>query len=142
MDGHIRQSDGKDKTKVGDMDSKRRLVSSLKSSDIENDQSSNIQKAKKKKKQKTKSEKSDEYNCVALTETQSVPGMPKKHNKKKVSGKKLQKLYRQNDQSEKEEHPAISDARLRAYGINPKKFKNKLKYGNKQATFIGVRHSV
>ncbi|KAJ8929925.1 hypothetical protein NQ314_017334 [Rhamnusium bicolor] len=27
--------------------------------------------------------------------------------------------------------PSIPDARLVAYGINPKKFKNKLKYGNK-----------
>lgn len=126
MDDYIIHSNGTDKTETGEVDSKKRLISSLKSGDVETDQSSNTQKARKKK---IKSEEINEFSCRAPAETQSVPLMFKKHNHKKVPGKKFQK--RQSDESEKQDNPAISDARLRAYGINPKRFKNKLKYGIK-----------
>ena len=46
------------------------------------------------------------------------------HKKPKVRNKKLVKHKRENVK-----HSYLSDARLQAYGIKPKKFKNKLKYG-------------
>jgi protein KRI1 len=133
VDGYIIQSNRLDKTENGEVDSKKRLMSTLKSSDVETDQSSNTQKARKKKKKKKKkmrSEEIKEFSCRAPAETQSVPLLFKKHNHK-VSGKKFQKACRQSDESEKQDNLALSDARLRAYGINPKRFKNKLKYGIK-----------
>jgi hypothetical protein len=67
--------------------------------------------------------------------------MSQKHNVNKVFGKKFRKASRKSDVF-KNEDQGISDARLRAYGINPKKFKNKLKYGNSRAMHSGVRHWV
>jgi protein KRI1 len=105
------------------------------------DQSSNTQKSKKRKKKK-RAKSEEGISCSTPVETQPVSVMSKKHNINKVSGKKFQKASRQSDVFKKQEDPGISDARLRAYGINPKKFKNKLKYGNNQAMHNGVRHSV
>jgi protein KRI1 len=126
------------------VDSKKRLISSHKSNDVQNEQSSNTQQAKKKKKKKkkTRSEESNEFSHITHVETLSVPLLPKKHNSKNVYGKRIEKVSWQSDPSKKQENSAISDARLRAYGINPKKYKNKLKYGNNRATFGDVRHSV
>lgn len=49
--------------------------------------------------------------------------------------KKVAKSQRNNTSSSKK--PSISDERLRAFGLNPKKFHKKLKYGNK-ATASGL----
>lgn len=40
------------------------------------------------------------------------------------------KMRKSNKQNKNIKELTISDARLSAYGINPKKFKNKLKFGN------------
>lgn len=128
MDDHIVQSNGTDKTESGEVASGNRLISSLKNGSVETDQSLNSQKARKKN---TKSEKINKFSCKAPAEIQLVPLVFKKPNHKEISGKKFHKVYRQSDESAKQDNPAISDARLRAYGINPKRFKNKLKYGKK-----------
>jgi protein KRI1 len=129
------QSNEMDETK-----SKKRQLSLPKTSD----QSSDRQKSKKKKKKKkrAKSEEGIKFSCNTPVENQSVSVISKKHNTNRVSGKKFQKASRQSSVFKKQVDPGISDARLRAYGINPKKFKNKLKYGNNQAVHNGVRHSV
>ncbi|PNF39018.1 KRI1-like protein [Cryptotermes secundus] len=124
------QSSGTGEAEGLSVDNKKRLISSHDSNDIQNEQSSNTQKEKKKKKRKIRSEESNEFSHVTHVETLSVPLLPKKHNSKNACGKRIQKVSWQSDQSKKQENPAISDARLRAYGINPKKYKNKLKYGN------------
>lgn len=105
------------------------------------DQSSDTQmtKKKKKKKKRAKSEERIKFSCNTSVASQSVSVMSQKHNVNKVSGKKFQKASRQSDVFNNEDQ-GISDARLRAYGINPKKFKNKLKYGNSQVMHSGVRH--
>lgn len=106
------------------------------------DQSSDTQLAKKKKikKKRAKSEERIKFSHSTSVVSQSVSVMSEKHNVNKVSGKKFRKASRQSDVFNNEEDQGISDARLRAYGINPKKFKNKLKYGNSQAMHSGVRH--
>lgn len=124
------QSSGTGEAEGLSVDNKERLISSHENNDIQNEQSSNTQKEKKKKKKKISSEESNEFSHVTHVETLSVPLLPKKRNSKNVCGKRIQKVSWQSDQSKKQENPAISDARLRAYGINPKKYKNKLKYGN------------
>jgi protein KRI1 len=120
------------------VDDKRRVISSHESTDVQNDQSSDTQKAKKKK--KTRSEECNESGDATHAETLPVPLLSKKHNSKNVCGERIHKVSWKG-QPESEGSPAISDARLRAYGINPKKYKNKLKYG-KQATFGDVRQLV
>jgi len=106
------------------------------------DQSSDAEIAKKKKikKKRAKSEERIKFSCSTSVVSESVSVMSQKHNVNKVSGKKFRKASRQRDVFNNEEDQGISDARLRAYGINPKKFKNKLKYGNSQALHSGVRH--
>jgi hypothetical protein len=130
MDDYMTQSNGIEKTESGEVDSRTRLSVPLKSSDAETHQSSNTQKTRKKKK-KVKLQEFSELSCRAPAHVQPVPLMFNKCNHKKVSGKKFQRACRQSDEPEQQVNPAISDARLRAYGINPKRFKNKLKYGNK-----------
>jgi len=127
------QSNGTDET-----ESEKRQLSFPKTSD----QSSDTQMAKKKKKKKkrAKSEERIKFSCNTSVASQSVSVMSQKRNVNKVSGKKFRKASRQSDVFKNEEDQGISDARLRAYGINPKKFKNKLKYGNSQAMHSGVRH--
>jgi protein KRI1 len=134
------QSSGTGEAEGGIVDNKKRLISSHESNNVQSDQSSNAQKAKKKKKKKIKSEESNEFGCITPVETRSVPLLSKKRYSKNVCKKKIQKVSWQSDQYEKQKNPAISDARLRAYGMNPKKYKNKLKYGNNRATFGDVRH--
>lgn len=106
------------------------------------DQSSDAEIAKKKKikKKRTKSEERIKFSSSTSVVSESVAVMSQKHNVNKVSGKKFWKASRQRDVFNNEEDQGISDARLRAYGMNPKKFKNKLKYGNSQALHSGVRH--
>lgn len=126
------QSNGTDET-----ESEKRQLSFPKTSD----QSSDTQMAKKKKikKKRAKSEEGIKFSCNTSVTSHSVSVMSQKHNVNKVSGKKFWKASRQSDVF-KNEDQGISDARLRAYGINPKKFKNKLKYGNSRAVHSGVRH--
>lgn len=118
-------------------ESEKRQLSLLKTSG----QSSDTQTAKKKKikKKRAKSEERIKFSCNASVVSQSVSVMSKKHNINKVSGKKFWKASRQSDVF-KNEDQGISDVRLRAYGINPKKFKNRLKYGNSQAMNSGAGH--
>lgn len=133
------QSSGTGEAEGHIVDNKRRFISSHESTDVQNDHSSNTQKAKKKKK-KIRSEECNEFGHVTHAETLPVPLLSKKHNSKNVCGERIHKVSWQSE-PEKQGNPAISDARLRAYGINPKKYKNKLKYG-KQATFGDVGHLV
>jgi protein KRI1 len=129
------QSNGTDET-----ENEKRQLSFPKTSD----QSSDTQMAKKKKKKKkrVKSEEGIKFSCSTSEANPSISVMSKKHNINKVSGKKFQKASRQSDVFKNEEDQGISDARLRAFGINPKKFKNKLKYRNSQAMHSSVRHHV
>jgi hypothetical protein len=128
---YIIQSNGTDEVK-----SKKTRLSLPKTSD----QLLDTQKPKKKKKKRVRSEERIDCSCNTPVQTQLVSIISKKHNTNKVPGKKFHKDSRHIDVVKKQEDPGISDARLRAYGINPKKFKNKLKYGNKQAVCSGVRH--
>lgn len=65
-----------------------------------------------------KSQKQKRKRKISLNGQELVEVPRKKINKGKKQNKNVKEL-------------AISDARLSAYGINPKKFKNKLKFGNK-----------
>ncbi|XP_069681632.1 protein KRI1 homolog [Periplaneta americana] len=76
----------------------------------------------KKKKNKKKKKKHKEM-VSAKSDGAAINKLGIKKNKNKFK----HKLHGQNDSG-----LAISDTRLRAYGINPKKFKNKLKYSNTQ----------
>jgi protein KRI1 len=133
------QSSGTGEAEGLTVDNEKRSISSHESNDVQNEQSSNTQKEKKKK--KIRSEESNEFSPITHVETLSVPLLPKKYKSKNVCGKSIHKVSWQSDHSKKQENPAISDARLRAYGINPKKYKNKLKYGKNRATFGDVWHS-
>jgi protein KRI1 len=134
------QSSGASKAGDGIVVNKKRLISSHENTDVQNDQSSGTQKAKKKKKKKIRSKECNEFSHVTPVEALSVPLLSKKYNNKDVGGKRIQKVSWQSDQPKKQNNPAISDTRLRAYGLNPKKYKNKLKYGNNRATFGDGRH--
>ncbi|CAG9764401.1 unnamed protein product [Ceutorhynchus assimilis] len=94
-------------------------------------------KNKKKKKKKAnvdnnQSKNSQEKVKVEAAETNSSNTINKKN------GKKRKRVDADNNtknpggkRMKKDAKIAISDSRLTAFGINPKKFKNKLKYGNK-----------
>ena len=82
-------------------------------SDFHHDQHSTKEKRKKKKKSKTSKNVSTPTSDVGRT----VNNLSKKHKRNLHAA----------DQGD----TSLSDARLRAYGINPKKYKNKLKYGNR-----------
>jgi len=129
------QSNGTDET-----ESEKRQLSFPKTNDQSSDAQTPKKKKKKKKKKRSKSEERIKFSCNTSVVSHSVSVTSQKHNVNKVSGKKFRKASRQSDVFKNEEDQGISDARLRAYGINPKKFKNKLKYGNSQAVHSSVRY--
>ncbi|PSN58009.1 hypothetical protein C0J52_08100 [Blattella germanica] len=91
-------------------------------------QSSNTQGGKKKKKKKkNKAEMPMNNKVQAMRKGEFKKHKVNKFSKNKSKNNEFQRKKYQNES----EGPSISDARLRAYGINPKKYKNKLKYGNK-----------
>lgn len=90
-----------------------------KSNENENENVSDMVKTDSKKKKKKNNNKSTEPNT---TNKQKNNKRKRKHSENKLDDKK-----RKTDVE-----VGISDARLKAFGIKPKKFKNKLKYGNKQ----------
>lgn len=51
-------------------------------------------------------------------------------NRKELVEMPRKKMRKSKKQNKNIKELTISDARLSAYGINPKKFKNKLKFGN------------
>jgi protein KRI1 len=91
-------------------------------------------KKKKKKKKKKNIQKSDSQEVLLKSKQQNLStpngktSMPKKK-KNKQKNERPNTMEKSNNKSE--EFSQISDSRLKAYGINPKKFKNKIKYGKK-----------
>ncbi|KAF2896128.1 hypothetical protein ILUMI_10041 [Ignelater luminosus] len=85
--------------------------------------------SKKKQKRKKKHEEiSDKINEDDIPKKKSKQDNSEDKSNIKVKAVNKKK-HKQNNKNA--EDIGISDARLAAYGINPKKFKNKLKYGNK-----------
>lgn len=112
------------------------------------------------KKGKKETSNNDSNQFIIQTENTKVPKeMDNTIKKKKNKGKRKLKVTRENPnvkqditikngkrkqtsnndskskkiKTDVDSTSAISDARLSAYGINPKKYKNKLKYGNKNS---------
>ncbi|XP_076267735.1 protein KRI1 homolog [Rhynchophorus ferrugineus] len=98
---------------------------SLTETDITEELSKEMENTSKKKKDKGK--KSLKVTSGNSNITQDGPKTTHVKRKAKVSNNESKKKRFKKDDST----PTISDARLSAYGINPKKYKNKLKYGNK-----------
>ncbi|KAF5269810.1 hypothetical protein FQR65_LT05856 [Abscondita terminalis] len=80
------------------------------------------EKTKKRQKRKAKVECNDTSNSIIKTE----------QNHKKLKQEHIVKKKKKNNKQPSKVDIDITDARLEAYGINPKKYKNKLKYGNKK----------
>ncbi|CAH0551416.1 unnamed protein product [Brassicogethes aeneus] len=94
--------------------------------------SPNKKNKKKKKKQKKPTENSTEVSTTTENDGKSTKNMnANKRKRNNTENGKQNKKFKKNNKNEKD--IGISDARLQAYGIKPKKFKNKLKYGNKNS---------
>ncbi|RCN25071.1 hypothetical protein ANCCAN_29218 [Ancylostoma caninum] len=77
---------------------------------------------KAKRNRKRKAEVIEVFESAAPSISESPSEQPKRKKKKRVHS------------AEKEvKQLSIDDDRLRAYGLNPKKFKNKLKFGKKKS---------
>lgn len=92
----------------------------------------NTENGKGKKKKKTKNpEKLNNSNSANLSKktNDAGEGMKRKNKNKSLNGSAEKKFKKTNQ--EIDPVALLSSERLKAYGLNPKKFKNKLKYGNK-----------
>lgn len=93
-----------------------------------NEQQETVQnKTKNNRKKKTKTKVNQDLNVAGITD--------RKGEKRKLTGNadgvKNEIVKKRRRTNNNVDHVGISDARLAAYGINPKKFKNKLKYSGK-----------
>ncbi|XP_076238119.1 protein KRI1 homolog [Calliopsis andreniformis] len=86
-----------------------------------------------KKKRKVNSITEDLSSITTKSHTEEAAEKPKKLKlKEKLKQKQFKKLKRNDTKKEGNDFASLNPERLKMYGINPKKFKNKLKYGKKQ----------
>ncbi|XP_043284643.1 protein KRI1 homolog [Venturia canescens] len=92
--------------------------------------SKNMKNVERMKKNKNKNATDDHTNSTNSTKNTKDPKSMKKQNKNKSTNSTGEKKFKGKKQ-EADSVALLSSERLKAYGLNPKKFKNKLKYGKK-----------